>query len=289
MIKKKGGFALKKMIITADDYGMSAAVNKAIDEGIDCGIITSTNVMTNMPFYKDAIHLKESNASVGLHWNLTCGYPVLSRSEIESLVQENGEFYCYNEFRTRFRQGLINNDEIVRELKAQYSLFQEIMGEPCYWNTHENCHVDFKIFQLFVKVAHDLEISRMRSHQRIYVKPKEGKGSYSLKWRLIEPVKSRILDSWQNDAHKMGISSPDGRICCLEDSDSHDIQYVVNHIEWGRKTIGEYAFHPATECDSRFFGEMTDNRLIEYSIATDKKVFQYLTDAGIELVNFESV
>ena len=142
---------------------------------------------------------------------------------------------------------------------------------------------------MFVKTAQDLKIAKMRSHQRIYVPPKDGKSSYSWKWRLIEPVKSRILDSWQAKAHQAGIASPDGRICCLEDADSHDVQYVMNHIEWGKKTIGEYAFHPATECDSRFFGDMTDNRLIEYSIATDKNVLQYINDAGIELVNFDSV
>ena len=280
---------LKKIIITADDYGMSAAVNRAIDEGVDCGVITSTNVMTNMPFYQDAVRLKETKASIGIHWNLTCGYPVLSGSEIPSLVQENGEFHGYNDFRTRFRQGRINGEDIARELQAQYHLFHELLGEPDYWNTHENCHVDFKIFQLFVSIARELKISKMRSHQRIYVRPKEGKGSYSLKWRMIEPVKSGILDSWQNKAHRAGISSPDGRICCLEDSDSHDVQYVMNHIRWGNKTVGEYAFHPAVECDSRFFGDMTDNRITEYAIATDKNTLRYIRDAGIELVNFDSV
>ena len=45
---------MKKLIITADDYGMSRAVNDAIDAGIAAGLITSTNVMVNMPLYKEA-------------------------------------------------------------------------------------------------------------------------------------------------------------------------------------------------------------------------------------------
>jgi predicted glycoside hydrolase/deacetylase ChbG (UPF0249 family) len=48
-----------KLIITADDYGMSPAVNNAIEAGIEAGLITSTNVMTNMDYYKDAINLKK--------------------------------------------------------------------------------------------------------------------------------------------------------------------------------------------------------------------------------------
>ena len=48
---------MKKLIVTADDYGMSRAVNAAIDAGIEAGLITSTNVMTNMPFYREAVKL----------------------------------------------------------------------------------------------------------------------------------------------------------------------------------------------------------------------------------------
>lgn len=36
---------MKKLIITADDYGMSRGVNDAIDAGIEAGLITATNVM----------------------------------------------------------------------------------------------------------------------------------------------------------------------------------------------------------------------------------------------------
>ena len=280
---------MKQIIITADDYGMSKAVNRAIDEGIANEVITSTNVMTNMPFYKDAIRLKETKASIGIHWNLTCGYPVSDKNEIKSLVRDDGEFYSYNEFRERFRKGIVQYEDIIKELHAQYDLFYGLLGEPVYWNTHENCHVDFRVYQLFVEVAKELKILKMRSHQRLYVNPKDGQGSYPLKWKIVEPIKSRILDSWQHKAHKEGISSPDGRICCLEDSDSHDMQYVANNIRWGKKKIAEYAFHPATECDSRFFGDMTDNRLVEYEIAKDKNVLHYLTDGGIELVNFDAV
>lgn len=49
---------MKQLIITADDYGMSRAVNDAIEAGMAAGLITTTNVMTNMPLYKEAKTLK---------------------------------------------------------------------------------------------------------------------------------------------------------------------------------------------------------------------------------------
>lgn len=280
---------MKKLIITADDYGMSRAVNDAINAGIETGVITSTNVMTNMPYYKEAAGLSKTKASVGIHWNLTCGAPVCRVEDISSIVDENGEFYSYEEFRMRYRRGLISDKDITKELIAQYKRYKKVIGEPDYWNTHENVHVDFKIYQLFVKVAVKLGILKMRSHQRIYVAPKNGQGSYSKLWVIIEPAKAKLLDIWQNNAHRRGIASTDGRICCLEDSDSHDFAYVLNHIKWKKKSIGEIAIHPATECDSKYFGAMTENRLVEYKIATDISILEMAEKVGIEIVNFGAV
>lgn len=277
---------MKKLIITADDYGLSRAVNRAIDEGISTGVITSTNVMVNMPFFEEAVRLRDTKASVGIHWNLTCGKPILGRSDIPTLVAPNGEFYPYPEFRKRYRKKMISDKDIQKELVAQYKRFRKLLGEPDYWNTHENVHVDFKIYKLFVKMAIKLEIYKMRSHQRIYVDPKEGRGSYSKIWIMIEPIKAKMLDVWQSNAHKLGAISPDGRICCLNDEDSHDIEYVFHHIKWNSKNIGEIAVHPAIACDSAYFGSMIDNRLIEYQIVTDKHVLDIAKEAKIELVSF---
>ena len=141
---------MKKLIITADDYGMSPGVNQAIEEGIGCGLITSTNVMANMDYAQDAATLKQKfpNVSVGIHWTLSAGRPVSKPEEIPSLVNENGEFHSYQEFRKRYRSELIKEEEIITELKNQYEKFCEICGEPDYWNTHQNIHVDFKLFRL---------------------------------------------------------------------------------------------------------------------------------------------
>ena len=189
---------MKKLIITADDYGMSEGVNEAIDAGINAGLITSTNVMTNMPFYEEAKKLKDiKSVSVGLHWVLACGRPVLPAEEIPTLVSPSGEFFPYPEFRKRLRNKQISFADIKKELIAQYTRYFELMGQPDYWNTHQNTHVDFGIYRLFVDTAAELGITKMRSHQRIYVKGSDDSQKMSLKWRILEPFKSGMLDVWQ--------------------------------------------------------------------------------------------
>lgn len=281
---------MKKLIITADDYGMSKAVNEAIDAGIDAGLITSTNVMTNMPFYKDAIKLKNNKeVSVGLHWVLACGKPILPRDEISTLVAENGEFYPYPEFRQRLRKKLISFSDIKKELIAQYNLYYELMGEPDYWNTHQNTHVDFGIYRLFVDTAVELGIKKMRSHQRIYVQRSDNSQKLPLKWRLAEPIKSRILDTWQHNAHKKGISSPDGLIVCLNSADVNKPEYLFKQIDWKDKGIGEYVIHPATENDSPYFGKIVEQRIREYHQFTSDEQKALFREYKLELVNYSCV
>ena len=278
---------MKKLIITADDYGMSRAVNDAIDAGIDAGLITSTNVMTNMPFYKEAIKLKDRNGvSVGLHWVLACGKPVLPAKEIPTLVSPNGEFYPYPEFRNRVRRKLISFEDIKKELIAQYNLYFELMGQPDYWNTHQNTHVDFGIYRLFVDTAAELGIKKMRSHQRIYVKGSDNSQKLPLTWRLMEPIKSRMLNVWQHNAHKKGIASPNGLIVCLNKDDINKPEYLFENISWKRNSVGEYVIHPATENDSPYFGKLVEQRMKEYQTFTSEKTKEILARAGLELTTY---
>lgn len=278
---------MKKLIITADDYGMSEGVNKAIDAGIDAGLITSTNVMTNMPFYKDAIKFKDrKDVSIGLHWVLACGNPVLPPEEIPTLVAPNGEFYPYPEFRQRLRKKLISFSDIKKELIAQYNLYYALMGQPDYWNTHQNTHVDFGVYRLFVDTAVELGINKMRSHQRIHVKQSNGSQKRSLKWRVLEPVKSKMLDRWQNSAHKKGISSPDGLIVCRNRADINNLEYVFANISWKNKNVGEYVIHPATKNDSPYFGGIVDRRISDYKIFTSSKTKEIIEKADIELTTY---
>lgn len=245
--------------------------------------------MTNMDFYKDAVGLLNTGASLGIHWTLSCGKPVLSSSEIPTLVAKNGEFYPYKEFRKRYREHKISNEEIKRELVAQYQRYKELLGEPDYWNTHQNVHVDMEIFQVLVDVESSLSITKMRSHQRIYVPASTSQGKRTLKWRIMEPVKTRVLASWLRNARKLGMEFPDGCVVRLREDDTNNIEYVFSNISWKNNTVGEVIIHPATHCDSSYFGKVVEQRVLEYELYTSKKTKELIESNGIRLVNFKEL
>lgn len=282
---------MKQLIITADDYGMSAGVNEAIEQGVSAGLITSTNVMANMEYLQEVslLKMKFPDLSVGLHWTLSAGKPVLAPEKVKTLLNQDGKFFPYKVFMERYKKGLISNDEIKQELTAQYNKFVELTGhEPDYWNTHQNVHVAFTLYQLFVDTAAELKIFKMRNHQRIYVTASQKK-KRSMKWILLEPVKKRILKSWQDYAGKKHMLYPDGLIVALCPEDDKNLNYTFSNIKWGKNNIGEYVIHPAAKIDSEYFGRITENRIREYKNFTDEKTKKIIADNDIELISYDEI
>lgn len=283
---------MRKIIITADDYGLSPAVNQAIEEGMAAGVITSTNVMMGMDYCEAAKDLKRKfpNVSVGLHWTLTEGSkPVSAPADIPSLVDANGRFYMLSEFYQRYKKHLIRDEDIRKEYIAQYSKFERLIGKPDYWNSHQNTHVRFGVFDIALKTACELGMTKMRSNQRVYVPSSDPSRRRSLKWRLMEPMKSLLMDYWHGKAHKRGIKTPDGIILCLNPEDEHNLEHIFNNIKWGHHRIAEVVMHPATHVDTELMGTFTDIRIKEYKLFCSQEAYDVIRKANIELVSYEEL
>ena len=63
-------------------------------------------------------------------------------------------------------------------------------------------------------------------------------------------------------------------------------EYLFRHIQWGKKQIAEYVIHPATACDSPYFGQIAEKRIREYQLFTADATKNVLKDCGIELVSY---
>src|SRR5688572_29977200 len=104
---------MTQIIITADDFGMCSSVNDAIFACARSGTVTSTGVMVNMKAGHEAgAFRKELPAiSVGLHWTITQGQPVLPAEQVKSLVARDGDFVSVREFWRRWNRGEVRRDE----------------------------------------------------------------------------------------------------------------------------------------------------------------------------------
>jgi predicted glycoside hydrolase/deacetylase ChbG (UPF0249 family) len=91
-----------KLLIRTDDVGMSHTVNLAVRKFIETGVPFSASVMIACPWYLEAAEILRDNpqVSVGIHLMLNSEWehykwgPVLGRSKVPSLVDENGHFFA---------------------------------------------------------------------------------------------------------------------------------------------------------------------------------------------------
>ena len=113
-----------ELVIRCDDVGMCHAGNMAVKQLIGSGIPFSTSVMIACPWYLEAVEIlkDQPQISVGIHLTLNSEWkhykwgPVLGRSEVPTLVDENGHFHNTS---ADFAAANVDLEEVGRELRAQ--------------------------------------------------------------------------------------------------------------------------------------------------------------------------
>ena len=92
-----------KLVVNADDFGLTENVSKAIIEGLKEGFLTSTSAMTcAADFQKSAqTALGQGITHMGVHTTLTVLRPTLPLERVRTLVNEDGRFFGAKEFMMR--------------------------------------------------------------------------------------------------------------------------------------------------------------------------------------------
>lgn len=157
----------KRLIINADDFGLSLGVNKGITESIDNGIVSSISVMTNCGYVSQVSDITKyfPNVSVGIHYNLTTGEPVTSPSLIPSLVGSDGKFWG-REFSKRLLSGKIRIRDINMELEKQTTVLADLVPHISHFDGHQAKHLYPLFFSAAIKVAHKFGIRKVRCPKR---------------------------------------------------------------------------------------------------------------------------
>jgi len=95
---------VRRLIINADDFGLTAGVNRAILEAHEHGVVTSATLMANGQAFEDAIALAQSRPGlgVGCHVVLVDGASLLDETAVRSLLDRGGNRSGH----ARFREGI---------------------------------------------------------------------------------------------------------------------------------------------------------------------------------------
>lgn len=128
---------MPKLILRADDLGISEGVNYGIYKAVSEGAISCVGLMSNMPTAEHGYNLVEKVCTcIGVHLNICLGNSVADFAEIPSLVNEEGLFYTSREINLR-EKDTVDLEECMIEIKAQIDRFEKITGKkPDYVDGH---------------------------------------------------------------------------------------------------------------------------------------------------------
>ena len=133
----------RRLIVNADDFGLTGGVNAGIQEAVEAGVVTSTTMMVNTPGFADAVRRAaglRDRLSVGLHFNLTTGAPAAPASEVPSLVDGAGRFLPLAGFLRRGLTGGVRAGEVRREADAQFARLRAAGIAPTHADSHRHVH-----------------------------------------------------------------------------------------------------------------------------------------------------
>jgi hopanoid biosynthesis associated protein HpnK len=156
---------LRRLIVNADDFGLSHSVNEAVVCAHREGILTSASLMVNEPGFAEAVRLAKKNPKlgVGLHLTLLLGHAALPPGKIPGLVNARGEFSNspvgtgLNYF---FKRGL--REQLRAEIHAQFEKFHATGLPLDHVNGHLHLHLHPAIFQVLMEDADKLRIRQLR-------------------------------------------------------------------------------------------------------------------------------
>ena len=239
---------MKKLIVTADDFGLSLPVNEAVELAHQHGILTAASLMMGAPARDDAIERarKLPHLGVGLHLTLIDGCPVLPPTQVPGLVGRDGRFSTDP---VKFGTALFFSKDLRRqaeaEITAQFEAFRKSGLVMDHINGHQHFHMHPAISKIIAKLAPEFANPPVRIPVEPLV-PSYTATSDRFRDRLSTWVfffaQSRLL---RHRARAAGLGVND-RVFGLNDSGAMTETRVLQFLDKLPAGTTEFYFHPAT-------------------------------------------
>jgi hopanoid biosynthesis associated protein HpnK len=155
---------VRRLIVNADDFGLTAGVNRAIVEGNRQGIVTSATLMANAQASEAAIDMAKSKPSLktGCHVVLIDGVPLAAN--LPSLTNGTARFRgSLKQFALAAVRKQIAAKEIEREVEAQVRKIQSSGIALTHVDSHKHTHMFPHVLRPLLRAARACGIRAVRN------------------------------------------------------------------------------------------------------------------------------
>ena len=274
---------MKRLVVTADDFGRAVEVNEAIEEAFARGVVTATSLMVAEPMARDAVQRAKrlQGLRVGLHLVLVDGRPVLAPERVPDLVDSQG----------LFRQSLLRASiafllspavrrQLAMEIEAQFDAFARTGLALDHVNAHRHVHLHPVVAHLLLRIGARHGAKAMR----VPVEPAPVLAAVEAGSKARAPGVGTWAQLLRRRFAAAGMTTPD-QVFGLAWSGAMTSPRLAGLIAHLPEGLSEIYLHPAKT--ARFAGAAPGYRYVEELAAvTDPAVIEAARVSGAERGGF---
>jgi hopanoid biosynthesis associated protein HpnK len=282
---------VRRLIINADDFGLTSGVNRAIVEGNRSGTVTSATLMANAQASAAAIELAKAQPTLktGCHVVLIDGVPL--SANLTSLTNGPSRFHSsLKEFALAAVRKQIAAEEIEREVTAQLRKIQSAGITLTHVDSHKHTHMFPHVLRPVLRAARACGIQAVRN-------PFEPLRSWPLRMMAGTPglwLRSAGVMAFQMFASEFrqaikeaGMVSTDGTVG-IAVTGKLDQQILLRILKVLPEGTWEMVCHPGySDADLQAVGtRLTQSREIELAALTSVETREALAREKIGLISY---
>ncbi|HEY5365361.1 MAG TPA: hopanoid biosynthesis-associated protein HpnK [Casimicrobiaceae bacterium] len=223
---------IKRLIVSADDFGLSHEVNEAVERAHRDGVLQAASLMVAAPSTQDAIRRARAlpKLRVGLHLVLVNGRPILPAAQVRPLVDRDGAFagdLVRAGVSFFFRPG--SRRALEAEIRAQFEAYARTGLPLDHVNFQNHMHVHPTVLSTLLRVGRDFGMRAVR------IPAEPGDAAFLRPWLAL--MRRRL--------HRAGISTNDS-VLGIRYSGHMTRERVLALLDEVPPGVTEMYFHPAT-------------------------------------------
>jgi len=286
---------VRRLIINADDFGLTAGVNRAIVEAYERGVLTSTTLMANSLAFDDAVQLAKghSSLSTGCHVVLVDGKPLIDPGRLPNLVDgkdRNSFREGISGFAIRALSGRIDPDQVEAETTAQIRKLQAYGVLVSHVDSHKHTHMFPAALQGILRASRTCGVTAIRNPFEV-VAANFARLQRGL-WKRYAQVKTLhgLAGYFRKAVAKAGLRTPDGTLGIVATGHLNP-DLFRNIAENMPEGTWEFVCHPGyLDADLRSITtRLRESRVEELAVLTSADTRTALERRGVQLISYRDL
>ena len=280
---------MRRLIVNADDFGLTRGVNRGIIEAHQHGIVTSSTLMAGGAAFEGAVALAKQTPrlSIGCHTLLVDASPLLDLAQVSTLAVSNSGTPSFREsivsFACRAAGRRLDEDQIEAEITAQIQKLQSAGIQVTHLDSHKHTHIFPAVFRPMMRAAKKCGIRAVRNP----FEPLLFASARNWKRRFQFGILRSFQKNFRQALDDAGVLTPNGCIGIIATGGltMSTFRALIENLPEG---TWEFVSHPGyNDADlARIKTRLRASREKELQILTSDETKEMLRREQIELVSY---